>query len=403
MSNEKIMILKMLEEGKIGADEAAKLLAAINDDKEEPAQKEIEPQTNNSQNNKNTADRNIKFDELSRSLGTLSRGVAKKVGVFAKEMTPKLQTITETLVEKTVEVTDKLSKSIATPTPPPAARTSTEYKTPPTRPASTGTYRSNEKSCEIAVMPSSSNELYISAKSGIVYIKGYNGDKITAKITYKATTSNIDLCCSGNRYYLDYDDSEFSSVSIEAFVPEVLFNRVHLVGKSSKISIDGISANEILLETTSAAIHIKNLQSNYIKAITDNGEVSLEGITSKSVEVITANGKIDATQLDVSQLKLETDNAPINYKVNDLKKFTEYSWRVNTSNASMRVNLPISEAIAYDIKANTSLNRVSAGIAGLQYAYNESSYIEAKTLNYTRAQKIVKVSLDTSNGPININ
>lgn len=420
MSDERIMILKMLEEGRIGADEAAKLLGTIKEESEEPkpsvkatetkksTEKSENSQTNNSTNNTTTSSasssKNINFDELGRTLGSISKNVAQKVGIFAKEMAPKLQTMTETLVEKTVSVTDKISKSVATP--PPAKPTPPPVTTPmPAKPVTKVVQKgkTKEKSCEIAVNTSSLNEFYITSKNGSVYIKGYNGDKITAKITYTSASDNIQLSQSGSRYYLDYDDSEFADISIEAFVPSRLFKRIHIITKNSKVSLDDNNSEEIVIETMSGDISLKNLVSNYVKAVTDKGEIILENISSGSLEVVTANAKIDATSLDVQKLKMETDNSPISYKILSLKKYTNYNWRISTSNANMRVNVPISEDVGYDIKANTSLNRVSTGISGLQYVYNESNYIEAKTLNFDKSHKKVKLELDTSNAPITIN
>lgn len=422
MSDERIMILKMLEEGKIGADEAAKLLGSIKDESEEPkveqsTQQSNTNQTNNNSNNSssggNSGGSSINFDELGRTLGSISKDMAKKFGIFAKDMAPKLQTMTEVLVEKTASVTDKISKSVATPprpapaprpTPPPASTPPRPASRPaPPKPVNAVKGRTKEKSCEIVVTSSYANELYITSKNGMVYIKGYNGDKITAKLNYMSNTDNIELTQSGDRYYLDYDDSEFSSVSIEAFVPEKLFKRMHIIANSSKVSVDGMGSEEIIIETVMAEINLKNLGSNYIKAVTDKADVFLDNIVSGSLEIITANGKIDATSLDVQKLKLETDNCPISYKAFTLKSYTNYNWRISTSNASMRINLPISEDIGYDIKANTSLNNVSAGISGLQYVYNESNYIEAKTSNFSKAYRKIKVEMDTSNAPISIN
>lgn len=418
MSDERIMILKMLEEGKIGTDEAAKLLASIKEEGEEPKVEQSTQQSNNNQTNNNNNSSNsssggssINFDELGRTLGSISKDMAKKFGIFAKDMAPKLQNMTEVLVEKTASVTDKISKSVATPprpvprpTPPSASTAHRPTSKPvPPRPVNAVKGKTKEKSCEIIVTSSYANELYITSKNGTVYIKGYNGDKITAKLNYISNSDNIEIAQSGDRYYLDYDDSEFSSVSIEAFVPEKLFKRLHIIGNYSKVSLDGMGSEEIIVETMMETINLKNLGSNYIKAVTDKADVLLDNIISGSLEIITANGKIDAISLDVQKLKLETDNSPINYKAFTLKSYTNYNWRISTSNASMRVNLPISEDIGYDIKANTSLNNVSAGISGLQYVYNESNYVEAKTSNFSRASKKVKVEMDTSNGPISIN
>lgn len=408
MSDEKMMILKMLDEGKIGAEEAAKLLAAINGENTKKTipntpnfEKENTTYKSNDSNQNSNASNSARFDEFGRAIGNISKNMAKKLGVFAKEITPKIQNVTENLVEKTVEVTDKISKSVATPPPKPVK---------PTKPVNTVSTvtpavqrgKTREKSCEI-VVNGTLNEFNVITKNGSIFIKGYNGDKITAKLNYISNTDNIQLTQSGNRYYLDYDENSFNSVSIEAFVPDKLFKRMQLTAQNSKLNLDSVSCSEIVVTTDNLELNLKNISSNYIKATTDKGNIELNNIATDSLDAITATGKITAESLDVQKLKMETDNSPINYKLFSLRNYTSYTWKISTSNAPMRVSIPISEEIGYSFKANTSLNSVSVGIANLNYTYNENNYVDAKTSNFDRAFRKVRISMDTSNAPININ
>lgn len=408
MSDEKMMILKMLDEGKIGAEEAAKLLAAINEETtKKPNTLNLEKENTTYQTNDNNqnvaASNSVRFDEFGRAIGNISKNMAKKLGVFAKEMAPKIQNVTENLVEKTVEVTDKISKSVATAPPKPVKPTRPTTPQPASSSATTVQRgRIKEKSCEISVN-GTLNEFYVTSKNGTIFIKGYNGDKITAKLNYISNTDNIQLTQSGNRYYLDYDEAAFNCVSIEAFVPDKLFKRIQLKAQNSKLNLDSMSCSEIVTETDNLELNLKNISSNYIKVTTNKGNIELNNIASDSLDAITATGKISAEALDVQKLKMETDNSPINYKLFSLRNYTSYTWKISTSNAPMKVSIPISEEIGYTFKANTSLNSVSVGIAGLQYTYNENNYVDAKTSNFDRAFRKVKISMDTSNAPININ
>lgn len=416
-SNERIMILKMLEEGKIGADEAAKLIAAVGENEEKTEKKmEKSPEivNNGNGNNKSTSGSSIDFDELGRTVGNISRDLAKKVGIFAKDMAPKVQSFTETLVEKTVEVTDKISKSTGDITDK-VSKTASEVTTSkpkistvtkqPEKKTSSSKYNGleKEKSCELSVSSSGIKELYIPALNGGIFVKGYNGDKITAKIKYKSSSDDIQISQAGGRYYLDYDENIFETVSVEAYVPEKLFERVQLSSVNGPIKAEGISPTDLILETINGTIQLKRLICDHIKLETMNGMVNLENIVASEVKAITTNAKVSVDNIDVQKLILETCNAQLDFKISSLSKYRDYNWNISTSNAGIRVNVPIGEVFGYDIEAETSLNRVMTGITGLNYIENDSNYIKAKSINFETAIRKINMKVETSNGPININ
>ena len=419
-SNERIMILKMLEEGKIGADEAAKLLAAVSDEnKAQTSEKAVKTgksidssetvsNNNSNSNSKSASSSSLDFDELGRTVGNISRDLAKKIGIFAKDMAPKVQNLTETLVEKTVEVTDKISKSASDfTTPKPAEKTVSTKSVKTEKTVKSTPIKRNavlkEKNCEMSVPALGVKEFYMVCVNGGVYIKGYNGDKITAKITYKSVSDDIQISQAGGRYYLDYDENDFESISVEAYIPEKLFERVQIISSNGEIRVDAISPQELSVENTNGNINLKRLNCVRIKAESGNGELILENIVADELKAITTNAKILADNLDIQKIELESGNAQINFRIAAISKFREYNWNISTSNAGIRANVPIGEIFGYNIEATTSLNRVMAGITGLQYKCNENNYISAKSSNFETSLRKVNIVFETSNAPININ
>lgn len=101
MKKERIKILEMLENGKINADEATKLLDAL----------------------KNSAghdwedyytewDADEKLERFTKNVDSFARDFGSKVESAYKDVEPKLKKATKTVVEKTASIFDDISKSL---------------------------------------------------------------------------------------------------------------------------------------------------------------------------------------------------------------------------------------------------------------------------------------------------
>lgn len=93
MKEERLMILKMVEEGKVSADEAVKLLNAVNGTK-----------------NDKYFDFEDKVNKAAKSMDEFAKDVKVKLTGVAKEVEPKVRKTTQAVIEKTGEVVDEFSK-----------------------------------------------------------------------------------------------------------------------------------------------------------------------------------------------------------------------------------------------------------------------------------------------------
>lgn len=94
MKEEKMKVLEMLENGKISADEAARLLEALNVRKIS----------------------HVEFDEnmsdFSRKVSEFAKEFSEKVAEAYKAVQPKVKEVTKTVVSKTADVAENISKSL---------------------------------------------------------------------------------------------------------------------------------------------------------------------------------------------------------------------------------------------------------------------------------------------------
>ncbi len=93
MNNEKLMVLKLVDDGKITADEAVKLIKALGNSASE---REI--------------DLEDKLNRFSQSVDCFAKDSKERVENFAKDVEPRFKNVAKVVIEKTASMVDDLSK-----------------------------------------------------------------------------------------------------------------------------------------------------------------------------------------------------------------------------------------------------------------------------------------------------
>lgn len=368
MRDERIIILRMLEEGRISAEDATKLLDEISKDG-------VNLDTHN-----NTED---------TFLETFTYDLGRKIDTFTKGFEPKFHKITETLVEKTANLADKIAKSMPTIEVPKRNKQANRNIL--------------EHTFEIRVQETY-NELALSSFNGDVRINGYNGNLIKAIVKYipKSGGANIDLLKLGEKYILNYNEDLFESVSIYAFIPKSLFNNIDIQCTNGIAYVNSIKVEYLLLNNLNNNSELKDIEAGIVKIDANNGSLKVTNLICKSGKFEISNGKLNITNFDIENLFISAFNSNTNIDISKFNKFNGYTWNIESFNGKIYINIPSTPDIGYYIKAQTSLNNVNIGLTGLDYILYFSSYVEAKSVNYDVIFKHVSISAETTNAPINI-
>lgn len=406
MNNEKMAILKMLEEGKISAEEAAKLLEALGQDESGGAKKASKTDFNNSTSSSKNAENKNAGNNYSDSDAKTGEGFEKfteemgrKLGVFMKDMEPKIQKFTEIVVEKTTIAADNISKSFAT------AKAEYAQSEKSARKYASPTNRSCiEKSFEMKV-PNNGGELIIQGFKGDVLVKGYNSDKISAKIFYstKRGSAKIDFTVLGNKYFLNYDENDYDKVSIDAFIPQAMFDNMKIGTTKGEIIISSITTKNIKIENANGDTSIDQLTAENIILESTSGQLKLNGIIAENASFESYNGGISSSGLDIAQLKMITFNGALTSQIAGFVKHKNYYWTIECSNDKLSLTLPSSQDVGYHLKAHAALSQVKIGLIGLNYIQKEKSYTEAESIDFGTKPKKVNINAETSNAPLHIN
>lgn len=394
MPNEKMMILNMLQEGKITAEEASKLLSTVDEaapTPPRPGAPSPPPPALPQSNNRGKAPApprpasGVDFDEIGR-----------KFAAFAKDLEPKIQKATEIVAEKTVVIADKLSegmKSVSLP------RIPVSPSGPGVKPGE-GTHRQ----IELTVIDGY-NELNLSGLNGDVIIKGYNGDKISANIRYKANRhgASIDLMKLGGKYYLGYEEDDFQFVSIDAYVPTSMFKVINLSGLNGNMDISGLECDNLQISNTNGQLTVMNMKADSIKSESGNGRLTVGDISAATAVIEHFNGAVEAGGIDAANLSLTNFNGAISMSVAAFAAYSEYLWNIETSNAKLTLNVPTLPDLGYHIRANSALGNVRLGLTGLEFLINDPGQVEARTAAYDSRGTRVRLSLETSNAALTVN
>jgi len=400
MPNEKLMILKMLEEGKINAKEAERLLEAAGREdskssyyayggqQQQPSSGSYssseQPYTGNAGNNP--------YRGASRPSGgydSFAGELSRKFDAFARDLEPKLQRFSETVVEKTADIADRISKSL---------EDSMRSSSPAPH------HDGQEKRFELFVVPGY-NELNIAGLNGDVLIHGYNGDKISASVFCKPKRLNapLSLIRLGNKYFLNYDDDDFDKVTVDAYVPDSMFNIVTINTINGTLDVSTLSADNMSLSNSNGPTKLQSLTADFIKAECNNGRLNISMAKAGNARVENFNGSIDVLDLDSANLKLTSVNGGIVVNMSQYAAFNDYMWDIESSNGKLTLNLPTYLDLGYHVKAHTSLGQIRIGLTNLNYLFNSSTLTEAKSIKFDSCAKKVKLALETSNAPLQIN
>ncbi|MCL2397505.1 MAG: DUF4097 domain-containing protein [Defluviitaleaceae bacterium] len=421
MATEKMMILKMLEEGKINAEDAARLLASA----EGGGPAITAPASHGNQTPPRPAapghpaapTHGASADgprpnspAPTKTVGSTIDDMGRKFGAFMKEMEPKLQKMTETVVEKTASAADSISKSLSSHGEKKSStggQTSGHFPSAPAaaRPTKTmGGASGIEEMIEIRVTQAGA-ELNLAGLNGQVLVKGYNGDKINAKIftVAKRPGARVELATLGNKYYLAFDENDFERVCIDAFVPETMFDNMRVATTNGDIRIATIAATNVMVENMNGSTEIVGVSAKTIVAESNNGHLRLADTKADRASVENFNGGISISKIDIASLKTTTFNGPIDMQIADFAAHDYYNWHVETSNGKLGVILPSYATMGYHIKAHAALDNVKLGLVGMNYLRNDKSFVEAKSINYDAAVKKADMTLVTSNAPLVVN
>jgi len=407
--NEKLQILQMLEKGQITAEEAARLLQATGGTAASSAPPPPPPPGARFDGGpaSNNGPRPAGHTSTHTGPSTME-DLGRKFETFARDMAPKVQKFAESAVGAIVGVTDKVSDAFTSTATPGTVHAHGQSHHSASRPATStakaSTTGMTTVNIEKLVQAGSHNELSLSGLNGDVRIKGYNGDKITASLSYRAKRAGatIELIQLGGKYFLNYESDEFHQVSIDAYVPERAFGIVKVDGINCQVDCSSLTASDMRIANENGTLNINSISANTLVAENGNGRFSATNIAAITATMENLSGAMEVTEPDIANLKLTNFNSPVSIIISGFNRHEDYLWNIETGNAKLSMNLPTMPSLGYHIKAHAAMGEIRLGLTGLQFLINEPSLVEARSASYDSAAKRLKLAAETSNAALTI-
>lgn len=389
---ERMMILKMLQEGKITPDEANKLIEAIE-----------RGSTRDNSNRVNTINIEEKInrigekagkaaEKLNKSFNSNAEKIQSNADKVAGDFSKRFESFGNDMAEAAVKFSDKLVNFLNNTFD--IGYDKYEYSKTYTYPA-TSLANINLKATNFAIKAAPSD-----------------GDEIIVNIYANSTTPDLNLDehfiadISDNNYALTCEFSNRTWGKIELLIPQNIVSMI-IDTTNGRCEINEINAESIKSHTTNGKVLINNCKLDNITAITNNGRVVFKQDTAKTANISTSNGRIDISESQIDNIEAKTSNGSIKLSEITKPQSSEGRYNLRTSNGKISLVLCNTDDCSFVVDANTSLGGIHTNLPESSYTIDKkgsninSSAIITSTNKDTAENKIF-IKANTSNASITI-
>lgn len=412
MRDEKLMILTMLEEGKITSQEAIKLLEALeetdyfmdygtNEDEEKSINLEQAKENLIEALEKNIEDRKEKIENIGIDIGNKLANAFNNLfstgNLFNLSGNYK---VINTQLEKDISHLDEASLVVKSINGKIDVKSWGEDKL-----LIKITYRYKNNSF---TQDNSFYELY-EEDNRIIFKPLYTNNVMMDLSLYlpqkhykeiSLTTSNGRIQLEDLKLNLLTCNTSNASISLEDIVGE----NVDISTKNGKINLRDISSPILKAVSTNASIKLEDIESRDLMVATKNGRITLSHIAGEGITVKSSNGSIEADNLKGKVINLDTSNGKIICRDLDDGRIRELN--LSTSNSTIDVEMNHLSKMGY-YQLETSFGNINLDIPGLVYKENKQidlgmKKIIAHSINFNEDEEHFILNASTSNGSIKI-
>lgn len=386
-SEEKILILTMLEEGKISSDEAAKLLEAIDEHDGSSKKKESSGKHHRSGNN---------FENLGDELGDKISEFADKMGELGENIASKIEEKVRNVEHKKNSnnsqkgsLLDRILSSIDFP-------------------GFTNDFYTTKENYDIDVENPSNYYLHVEGINGKIQIDTHPGNNILIEALVKTRDEldqkAINVEADGSRLIVKPAIFHNVSISYIILIPNKTFKEVFAKTSNSKIVVNGVQFEIAELFTSNSKIEVIDSNIKNLEAKTSNSKISLCNSHFESLSAKTSNSKIEYVKSYGKDISLITSNSTI--EVNNIVINGVVKADLVTSNSKIIFSADNYNG-GFDITADTSMGNIVLNIPNLMYKESNQNKLSSKHLrttssNFEQVNDKIYLTAKTSNGSIYI-
>jgi DUF4097 and DUF4098 domain-containing protein YvlB len=394
-SEEKMFILKMLEEGKINSEEASRLIEALDG--------------GTKQNTNETASKSYKqpnfHDEIFNTKERLHQWKKefqnnynqKDFDNMVDEFSLKAEKLGKNVASTTIGIVDKVIDFVGSFVDTNAFNIF-------------GSYTAEDRCFEAPA--DEGMELEIEGLHGHIQVKKHDGNMVLIKSRVRSPQDIADKILvfeqTEDKVRVKLNKSSNASVSHEISIPVIRFKSIKLETVNGRINVEDSLSESFVGITRNSSIDLMGVKSDRISVTTKNARIQLGYVVGKEIDINTNNSVIDIKNVKAESLKAVTMNGRIAVEnVQNYDKCSEMKIVLKTSNGGIKVNMNDLDNKGYKVKAQTTNGGVNLLIPDITYRNIEKhsiggSFVEAESKGYDEILEKVSIEAETVNGFIEI-
>ncbi len=362
--DEKLMILKMLDEGKITLEEANELLEALYERGEEtPGDEEWSK-------------------DFKKGLQGLKNGMEKGI-TEAREGFQKGRTE----IEKETEGLGSFLKSF--------------FDSFSTGVVGSGFGFTDQKKGEFS---GEKVEIFLDTRNGNIEITENSGDQYELNIISKVRAENeekakqkkdrgIEIQENGNRLSFKVTEREIVS-NLRLSLPKKHLYNFNLDTSNGRIEVSGLNADKVEADTSNGRVVFRDMSGRIFRGDTSNGRIEMKGLKGEEFIADTSNGSI-YIQGAGKVFNADTSNGSITIEP-EIKGDAEI--KADTSNGRIKLHLPKAQDFGYRLNASTSMGSLNIELPEIEYSERQETYSRKRAVGATQGymDKPFKVEVEAS-------
>jgi len=411
---EKMLILKMLQEGKITADEALKLLETIektganttqSNSKANDMKDEFTAKLNDMKIDEKLNKFSEKASKLAGTFGEKASKLAEQLGEnintekisnntekFAEEFSKRIEGLGQDIAESAAKFADTFGGQLFNLFDYPYER----YKY-----SSVYTYPANE-----------SKSVYVRTSNFNIRVNPADTEEIIIKIFANSDLPSLTI----DEYFKTISEektykfsSEFPGKTwgrIEMTIPKGM-DILSFSTDNAKCDINGMEVRLLSCSTANGKVILTKCTAEELEILTDNEKIILEDVSARTTNARTSNSKIVIENSRLDNIDAKTSNAPI--VMNALRKGDSLNsnYILSTCNGKIDVELDAAETFEYMVDAHTTMSSIDVNLKNLTYTMDKNGIgtqntAQVKSENFDTASNKITIKANTSNAAIYI-
>lgn len=193
------------------------------------------------------------------------------------------------------------------------------------------------------------------------------------------------------------------TISLHLMVPEARLYSVRLFSQNGSLRVENLKGTAVNVDTVNGSIRLHSVNAQTIQGEGGNGSCEMEGVEAKMVRHALGNGSYRLS-LSAAEVDLVTTNGSVNVRIADVVGDSRY--RLRTTNGAIKVSVPPQVDLGLSLDLQTAVGRISTEVSALEIARQErrggGSVLTAHTVDYDSKADRLNLEASSTSGSITL-